>query len=220
MDTFNLCTIPTTAADVESLIGFINGCFGTEAMVNYPYATDFVGSLPANPVAESCTQAATVTLSTDQDYVLAIQKAAEVFYNWQGASPGCILDPSPASSNALDDDGWDVLYCNEMIMPFAQSGVTDMFLPEEWNEEAEKAYCFAAYGEMPQFNWALDFYGGRNPKRDFAHVSNIIFSNGDLDPWHVGGIMYDVGPGDQSVHIYIMQSAHHLDLREPNAADP
>jgi hypothetical protein len=144
-----MCNLPTSAADVENIINFVNGCFGTEAMVNYPYPTDFVAHLPAWPVAESCTQAATVTLTSDQDYVTAIQKAAEVFYNWEDSSPGCILESSSSGENALDDDGWDVLYCNEMMMPFAQSGVTDMFLPQQWNEEAEIAYCKAAYGETP-----------------------------------------------------------------------
>jgi len=49
-------------------------------------------------------------------------------------------------------------------------------------------------------------------------VSNIIFSNGALDPWHAGGVNYNVS--DQAIAIYIYQSAHHLDLREPKAADP
>jgi len=67
-------------------------------------------------------------------------------------------------------------------------------------------------------NWALDYFGGRNPRRDFKDVSNIIFSNGALDPWHAGGVNYNVSA--DSISIFILESAHHLDLREPNAADP
>lgn len=48
--------------------------------------------------------------------------------------------------------------------------------------------------------------------------SNIIFSNGDLDPWHTGGLLYNVT--DKCISIYIKDSAHHLDLRTPNEADP
>jgi len=70
----------------------------------------------------------------------------------------------------------------------------------------------------PQYNWALDYFGGRNPAKDFASSSNIIFSNGDLDPWHAGGILEDIFVNNEV--IYIKNSAHHLDLRLPNAADP
>ncbi len=48
--------------------------------------------------------------------------------------------------------------------------------------------------------------------------SNIIFSNGELDPWHAGGVLENVS--DQTISIYIENSAHHLDLRLPNEADP
>jgi hypothetical protein len=64
----------------------------------------------------------------------------------------------------------------------------------------------------------LEYFGGMNPKRDFAKASNIVFSNGSLDPWHAGGVLEDVSP--DTVVLYIENSAHHLDLRLPNAADP
>jgi lysosomal Pro-X carboxypeptidase len=40
----------------------------------------------------------------------------------------------------------------------------------------------------PKYDWALDFFGGRNIVRDFSSYSNIVFSNGDLDPWSAGGV--------------------------------
>lgn len=49
-------------------------------------------------------------------------------------------------------------------------------------------------------------------------ASNIIFSNGELDPWHAGGVLTNVSK--QTVSLYIENSAHHLDLRLPNPADP
>ena len=70
----------------------------------------------------------------------------------------------------------------------------------------------------PQYDWALDYFGGRDVTKDFASSSNIIFSNGNLDPWHAGGVLEDTMP-DNHV-IFIQNSAHHFDLRLPNAADP
>ena len=49
-------------------------------------------------------------------------------------------------------------------------------------------------------------------------ASNIIFSNGDLDPWHAGGVTFDVSPNTH--YVLIEKSAHHLDLRLPNELDP
>jgi hypothetical protein len=57
------------------------------------------------------------------------------------------------------------------------------------------------------------------PKRDFYKTSNIIFSNGVLDPWHAGGI-YEEQVSNRTLALYIPHSAHHLDLRLPNEADP
>lgn len=49
-------------------------------------------------------------------------------------------------------------------------------------------------------------------------ASNIIFSNGELDPWQAGGVTEKIN--DETIAIYIEHSAHHLDLRLPNDADP
>lgn len=53
-------------------------------------------------------------------------------------------------------------------------------------------------------------------------MTNIIFSNGDLDPWHSGGVLYNITSSNKDIFttLYIPLSAHHLDLRAPNAADP
>jgi lysosomal Pro-X carboxypeptidase len=51
------------------------------------------------------------------------------------------------------------------------------------------------------------------------HVSNIIYSNGSLDPWQSGAVLQNAT--DMSIiSILIDGGAHHLDLREPDPADP
>ena len=61
--------------------------------------------------------------------------------------------------------------------------------------------------------------------------SNVVFSNGYLDPWASGGVMSrDWRPGDETVillneegssaAVIIEEGAHHLDLFFPTAEDP
>ena len=64
-------------------------------------------------------------------------------------------------------------------------------------------------------------------------ATNIIFSNGLLDPWHTSGVLQSISssliavviPGMFSHHLVILnlihaESAHHFDLRGPRAGDP
>jgi len=51
-------------------------------------------------------------------------------------------------------------------------------------------------------------------------ATNVIWSNGELDPWRAGGLNKNVSADGSSIALYIESGAHHLDLRPPNAADP
>jgi hypothetical protein len=128
------------------------------------------------------------------------------------------LDVSTEQGGGLDGNGWGVLACNEMVMPFASDSETSMFPTDEWNEKSYTEYCLASMSEKPQNGWALEYFGGKKPTKDFMKASNIIFSNGELDPWKAGGVTMPIN--DQCLSLVITDSAHHLDLRLPNEADP
>jgi lysosomal Pro-X carboxypeptidase len=93
-----------------------------------------------------------------------------------------------------------------------------MFPAYEWDPLGNTAWCQYSYGLSPQYSWVFDYFGGINPEKDFANLSNVIFSNGELDPWHSGGVTFELN--DQCKTIMIADSSHHCDLREPNEADP
>ena len=96
-----------------------------------------------------------------------------------------------------------------MVMPIAQSGKTDMFLPSPWDPDQYAAMC-AGMGLKPQFNFILDSFGGRNSNLDFMHTSNIIFSNGNLDPWRAGGVLPGTLGNNKDVTVRLINnSAHH-----------
>jgi hypothetical protein len=82
--------------------------------------------------------------------------------------------------------------------------------------------CQTNYGLTPQYNWAINTFGGSNfdntkQQKDFAMYSNIIFSNGELDPWRGGGVTQ---LANLNLPFFVIKGgAHHLDLRLPNEVD-
>jgi len=71
---------------------------------------------------------------------------------------------------------------------------------------------------MPNFDWIMDYFGGRNPEKDFFHLSNVIFSTGALDPWRYGCITKEINK--QTKVIVIEDGAHCTELAEPDENDP
>ena len=64
-------------------------------------------------------------------------------------------------------------------MPISSNGITDMFLPVPFELGPYAQYCEETYGVSPRPLWATIQWGGLN----ITAGSNIIFSNGQLDPW-------------------------------------
>lgn len=68
---FKTCEPITVPEQVDMISDMINNAIGTMQMVDYPYATDFLGSLPANPVNSTIKwmYGNVSTAGTDMDYV-------------------------------------------------------------------------------------------------------------------------------------------------------
>lgn len=52
---FKLCRPLKTRSDVQALKDWFSGIWVNLAMLNYPYSTNFMADLPANPVKVSIT---------------------------------------------------------------------------------------------------------------------------------------------------------------------
>lgn len=54
---FSLCKPPSSPQDIYQLNGLLRNAFTLMAMLDYPYSTHFMGSMPANPVkVQSCSR--------------------------------------------------------------------------------------------------------------------------------------------------------------------
>ncbi|CAB9510327.1 Lysosomal Pro-X carboxypeptidase [Seminavis robusta] len=162
-----------------------------------------------------------------------------------------------------DAASWPALCCNEemnMIITEAIGLGRDMFWPPNYprgtrshadvirhdnhndNNKGPPSFCLDpqgifGYSQLPADPWSirLDTYYGGTRIANNAY-SNIVFSNGLLDPWMAGGVnvpdisssselpMYD-GPmvrpiGKDMIALIIEFGGHHTDLMYSNEKDP
>ncbi|CAH1785135.1 unnamed protein product [Owenia fusiformis] len=179
-NTFHLCKKLSSVGDVNSFKAWLSETWVNLAMVDYPYAASFLAPLPAWPVKVTCSNL-NEKITSDRILLQQLYKAVGVYYNYTGQAQ--CLDTTSQGSKSLGDYGWDWQACTEMVMPMCSTGVSDMFQPGDWDIKAYSEGCVKQWGRGPKPYWIETQYGGVN----INSSSNIIFSNGDLDPWSGGG---------------------------------
>lgn len=90
----------------------------------------------------------------------------------------------------------------------------DMFENQDWDFKKYSDKCFQDYGMRPR-NEEVPIleYGGKS----LGTYSNIVFSNGQMDPWSSGGVVTNIS--SEVLAIIIPDGAHHFDLRAENPLD-
>jgi len=207
---FRLCDSSklTAEANITLVKDYLTDLWTNLAMMDYPYNTTFLAPLPPNPVNAAC-QSLAKSFKTDDELLMNVFGAVTIYFNYTGDSKCLDL-------GVEDDIGagmWSYQSCTEMVMPFCYDGSNDMFEPQAWDLGEYTKECQKTWGATPRPQMADIMYGGR----DLSAASNIVFSNGLLDPWSSGGVLKPVG--GTSV-VIIPEGAHHLDLRAANSEDP
>jgi pimeloyl-ACP methyl ester carboxylesterase len=220
VSSFQLCEEPKTR---DAVIGLVQQAFMHLAERNYPYPVD---GQPANPAAAACKQFRRMHSALD-----GLAAAASVAPGMNPLPGQCLnltaLAPSfQATLPGLMPGAWSYQRCSDIIIPYSANGSSSFFLPCDifepncWNISRFSAWCSNVMGAVPQVRSALQSFGGRH----IAHhgLSNVVFTNGLLDPWGAGGLHGpDVPSSAKEVEIrWMAGAAHHLELRTPNPSDP
>ncbi|KAK9497275.1 hypothetical protein O3M35_004623 [Rhynocoris fuscipes] len=205
---FKTCKPLKTANDIKNLKDWLTDLYGNLAMINYPYEANFLAPLPAYPVKAVCNHFSLMN-STSKDILKKLFNGISLYFNGTGTAK-CL---SFIDSDKLGDESWDYQTCTEMVMPMCDNGDT-MFEKKIWNIQEISDDCYKKYKVRPQENLVRDIYGGKN----INWATNIIFSNGLLDPWSGGGVTYNLS--ESAIAVLIPGVAHHLDLRFSNPNDP
>ena len=136
--------------------------------------------------------------------------------------------------------GWNGLTCNEglnLVNWWAQGVGSDLYWPPNQDRDysleslvpTSLSYCqfleaFGLYGTPKKMDswsiWEDNVYGGKRLK----YATNIVFSNGNLDPWYPAGVsaetLASAGADDSVIALLIDQGGHHVDLFAATDEDP
>jgi len=213
---FHLCNT-LEPHSLGSFIEWIENGFTSMAMADYPYACDFLTPMPGWPVNVSC-QAMLTSMEENGDVLQAMYEAINIYYNYTGAYSCYSLEDTSEGG----DIAWSYQACTEMIFPISSNGTSDMFPPAYFNLTETMETCNRAFGVQSRPYWITTTYGGRLTPNKGNNIigSNIVFSNGMLDPWGSGGVLNTITNEKDMIAVYMSESAHHLDMRLPNSADP
>ena len=135
-------------------------------------------------------------------------------FNYTGEAGPC-FNTTSADPPGVQGNGWDIQCCAEVAQPIGSYGLpNDFFLPAPFSLDGFIAGCKQRYNTVPRPYWILQQYG-----LNLTGASNIVFSNGRLDPWIAGGIVANVTGAPSVIAIVIDEGAHHADLRAADPAD-
>lgn len=203
--------------DVAAFMMWAKESFDTLAMGNYPYPSSYVMNgrsvLPPYPMRAAC---AHVQGEFEDDLALldAFAQSIGVYYN-SSKDQACYDFSAPPDEISQFDDLWEYIICAETYQPQSADGVQDMYWSMPWNYSADDEQCRRKWGVGIRPRWGVTQYGGHKALR-FA--SNIIFSNGDLDPW--SGTRVLESASDSVIALKVEGGAHQLDLMFSTPLDP
>ncbi|KAK9841268.1 hypothetical protein WJX74_002844 [Apatococcus lobatus] len=204
-------------SSADALAGWLSSAFDYLAMGEYPYPSPYIlngaGILPAFPMRTACSHLADPHLD-GPGLLQGLARAAGVFYNYSGQLECMNWAVGPNPETQEDGDFWGYQSCTEQFMPMSRDGVHDMYWPQPFNKEEAFADCQRQWNVTPRPMWPTINWGGRHIRT----ITNAVFSNGLLDPWHPGGVLQDLNP--TAVAVIIPEGAHHLDLMFSHPDDP
>jgi lysosomal Pro-X carboxypeptidase len=220
----NLCGALETADAVEGVLNYAVAAATYMAMTDYPYPADFLQPMPGYPANYTCTLGADYAKQRGQPQEQTPHNSGElpwlhallaVYYNSSGQAGTC-FNTSGSVSPSLGMQAWDYQACTELVLPTGSNGIDDCLPAQPFNLTALEEYCAVTWNVVPDIGWGERWGAGEFMA---GAASNIVFSNGNLDPWSPYGVL-QVPPNGRVTAVMIEGGAHHLDLRGPNPADP
>ncbi len=214
---FNLCDDDdTTDEDLgESAMNWLNDALAYMSMGNFPYPSGYIingdGLLPAFPVRAACEYLAEDYTGDNQveEWLVGLASFAGVYYNYTNELECNRISAPVNNASSIVDTLWDYQYCSQLFMVGGQGpDKYDIFWDVPWDGNVTAARCLEKYGFESDRKHIAFSYG--TPIDWAKESSNIVWSQGEYDPWRGGGVQESLS--DSLIAFVIPESAHHLDL--------
>ncbi|VDK78527.1 unnamed protein product [Litomosoides sigmodontis] len=214
-----------SSGDWVLLREYLEDIFESMAMVNYPYPTNYLAPLPGWPVKVAC-QFFKSNKTSNEDYAQSLFEIMNLYYNYTGERKAFCVNPEVCKDSAYealgDTLGWPWQSCTEMVMQQCSSGPPNDFFIKNcpFTIGGQESQCMSVFGKLGYTkslmrpHWSILNYGHQYPT-----ATNIVFSNGYLDPWSAGGWSLKSEVTGPLISIIIKDGAHHYDLRGKHQLD-
>ncbi|CAI5447333.1 unnamed protein product [Caenorhabditis angaria] len=211
--------------DVGFLKSFISNTMVAMTFVNFPYPNTFLANVPGWPVKKVCEKFRKIEKS-DEKTAEQLYNILNLYYNYTGNKEHLCANHENCEGpygDLGDISGWYFQACTEVILPTCSMGPPNDFF---WNTcpfsiEGRQNFCNNTFGSigykkgMLRPNSLALNYGSSK----FPTATNIIFSNGYLDPWSAYGYSKKNLLKGPIKSIILKTGAHHYDLRGADKLD-
>ena len=192
---------------------WLNSALAYMAMGNFPYPSSYIlngdGQLPAFPIRVACESLSTDWTGDEQRWLRSLSEFGGVYYNYSQTLECNRLSGPVNNESSTVEMLWNYQYCSEIFMVGGQGpDINDMFWDDPWDGNAAAERCHQQYGIYPNRQKFFLTYG--TPDDWARDATNIVWSQGEYDPWRGGGCTESLS--DSLVSIVIDEAAHHLDL--------
>eukprot|EP01084_Bolivina_argentea_P073899 134072_1 len=228
---FNLCSNLNNKTIAEAIAFWQADSISFMSMGSYPYASSYMtngnGILPPYPLRYACNTYMNKHFNLNgNDILFALRDFSGVFYNITNKKCYNIeIDLNPFMPGYVYPNAWNYMSCSNVFMRgtfndlYSSDGINDMFWNNPWNITKLSDSCFHTFGIRPRINYTAITYGGTANLFKTNGVKNIVFSNGELDPWNNGGIKFNnTKNGIYSISTGLV--GHHIDLMFSTTKDP
>ncbi|KAG0442173.1 hypothetical protein HPB47_015766, partial [Ixodes persulcatus] len=167
---FRLCQ-PLAPSNYTVLRDWLVDVYAFLAMVNYPYANEFLGPVPGHPV-KAC-KFLEKNFTDDQSLLDGIYRAISVFQNYT-----CQTHCNNLAKNAgtLDAGGWDFQVLHTAFLVPRRQPLPQLGRLEPWKPPTLKT------------------------SRSLQNLGEVQ-DNGDLDPWSAGGVLTNLSDSLIALYI-------------------